>query len=83
MLDDVALVLGGRPSRNDGDDVAGSEGRVGVMNEVVLGVGIPLSATLASQSSMVFGREPAHLVDDLVPFLTANSDLDSLLHEAS
>lgn len=64
MLNNVALVLGGGPSGDDSDNVAASKGRVGVVDEVVLGVGVPL-------------------VDNLVPFLTTNSDLDSLFHQAS
>lgn len=42
MLDNMALMLGGRPTGNDGYDVAASEGRVGIVDEVVLRVGVPL-----------------------------------------
>lgn len=64
MLDDVALMLRGRPAGDNGDNIAGSERGVGVVDEVVLGVGKPL-------------------VDNLIPLLTSNSDLDGLFHEAS
>lgn len=42
MLDDVALMLGSRPAGDNGDNIAGSERGVGVVDEVVLGVGKPL-----------------------------------------
>lgn len=81
----MALVLGGRPAGDDGDDVAGAEGGVGIVYEVVLGVCEPLFESLSARARAA--REPivaasTHLVDDLVPFLTADSDLDGLLHQA-
>lgn len=42
VLDNVALVLGCRPSGDNRDNIAGSEGCVGIMNKVMLGIGKPL-----------------------------------------
>lgn len=42
MLNNVALVLGSRPSRDNRDNIAGSEGCVGIVNKVMLGIGKPL-----------------------------------------
>lgn len=50
MLDDVALMLGGRPAGNNGDNIAGSERGVGVVDKVVLGVGEPLRRMVSKRS---------------------------------